>query len=105
MPVETAADLAAFFDEAEFAVEAAFTPAGGSSSTVSVILDEGDSRADPGGAGYVGARRVARVRKSEVATARRGDSLEVDGTTYEVGKAMLDQATGTIWLLDLIPQD
>ena len=73
-------DLAAFFDPAEFASAATYTPAGGSAATVNGIFDNGF--ADPLGI-EGGAPRFTCVA-ADVAGVAHGDALAVDGTTYRV---------------------
>lgn len=108
MPVESAADLASFFDEDEFALAAEWWLAGGVVGwPVSVVLDRPDELVDlAGGPGLSLPHPRARVRVSELpAGYAKGDTLVVtlaDATTatYTVGPIDLDE-TRTVAVVKL----
>lgn len=99
MAIETAEDLAAFFDVGAWGVSATYAPASGGSSSVTVILDKPVERLEIGALGVSAARRTILVRASEVATPRRGDAVTVGGETLRVGAATLD-LSGKVWELE-----
>lgn len=94
-------DLAVFD---EFAEAVTYTPAaGGGPLAVTVILDRGVERSGLGELGTRVGGSVARLRASEVAAPKRGDTLAVGADTFKVMGAARDLA-GTIWTLDLNKQ-
>jgi hypothetical protein len=101
MPVESEADLAGFFDPADFAVKADYQPAGGSYSPVSVLWAAPSSLL--GGFGATAARTVAReaiVRLAELPDqrAKRGDRVRYAGLVYAVETQTPDDAGVTVRL-------
>ena len=100
MPVETAADRAALFDEGDWAEAAVWTPAGGSATAVSVIVDQPHTVAEVAGFGTVAQAWRAYARASDMAAPARGDALVVGARTFAIAKAELD-VLGVIWTLDL----
>lgn len=102
MAVETAADLAAFFDTDEFAVAATYYPAGGAGVAVSVIHDAPYNTFDV--AAEAGIARVARrvlLRAGELACdPAPGDVILLAGANRRVMQAAVDDA-GSVWSLEL----
>lgn len=105
MAVETAADLAAFFDTDEFAVAGTYYPQSGPSAPVTVILDQGEETISLSTGGTTGRRRIALVRASELPTnaPRDGDTLEVGGEVMLVKKGEADES-GSVVTLSLASQ-
>ena len=100
MTLESADDLAAMFTLGELAESASYTPGGGSTSTVPVMVDRGDETLDLGaGAGIRAARRTVYVRVSDIATAGRGDVIVVLGETLTANTARRDE-TGRVWVVE-----
>lgn len=94
-------DLTVFFQTADFATAATYTPYGGSPSTVNVIKDEADlSRLD-----IVATNPVALGRASDFsAVAANGqDTLLIGATTYRI-KDIQPQDDGSVVLLQLEEQ-
>lgn len=106
MPVETAADLAAFFDADEFAAAAVYTPpGGGAAQTVTGLFDLKAPFAPIGeGANAVIRERRFIVPKSAFAPApAKNGTLVIDGVPYRV-RAVADwedDPGGTIYALPL----
>jgi hypothetical protein len=94
-------DVSIFFDTADFATTATYTPTGGgSASSVTVIFDKAQIVAGFVGVGAIQAAPQIQVRKSEVANPRNGDSYVIDGVTYSHGTPTLDPS-GKIWTITL----
>lgn len=99
MPVETEADLAAFFNPDEFGVAATYTPPGGGAATAcTVLLDEADrDRPEFAGRPHM-AGRIVTVLRSELAAPARGGRFTIGAAVYSiVGEPSLEQPAGTIW--------
>ena len=111
MSVETAADLAGFFDSEEFAEGAVYTPPGGGEGVpCSVIVDRGQGRTnfDAGERTVSSAERSLRVRASEV-TPRKGGTFAIldesgvaTGEIIEVAGQPRLEETGAIWASELV---
>lgn len=95
MAVETAEDLATFFDTDDFAVAAVITPNGGAAVTVSILLDEPQEIHGLGIAGIAQANRRVMVRKSEIDDPTNG-TIAISGVTYRIVEPELD-LTRLIW--------
>jgi hypothetical protein len=104
MAVESADDLASFFDTEEWASSAVYRAGGtGDPVTVSVVPDLGTRRGDFQDVDVVQDGGTFRLRKSEVSAPGNGDTLELDGVTYTVqGEPELD-IHGLIWLVQARP--
>lgn len=101
MPVESAADRAAFVNSDDFGAAATFTPSGGGGATsLSVLLDKPTERMGAGQAGFEGAAYTARARQDDLASNPRGGTLVVGAQTFKVSRATQDETAG-FWLLDL----
>lgn len=114
MPVETAADLASFFDEDEFSEAASYLAPGVGATAVDcvVIVDRGQGRMPFNG----GEQRLAAserhiwVRRSDLASVARNGSFTVadpDGGAPEVLRVpdlpKLDH-TGSLWSVQVVKE-
>ena len=103
MPLETAADVAAFFDE--FAEDAVYTPAaGGEACAVKVILDNADEVCGGGvRSGVIGRQPIAKVRKRELAAPAENDTLKVPRlySSWTVAAPPISDVVGEVWTLML----
>ena len=105
MAVETAADLASFFEEDEFAEAAVYYAPGSDLAIVClVIVDRGSARThfDTGGRAAASAERLVHVRAGQFEP-RRGGRFELDvGEHLEVvGSPRLDE-TGAIYSCEVL---
>ena len=100
MAVESAADLAVFFDADAFARAAVYIAKSGVLSNVTVILDEPVDEAALGARGVSRRRRSVQLRASEIAEPAAGDVVQLDGAEYQVRSAELDIA-GAVWTVQL----
>lgn len=85
MALESAADLAGYFDTDGHGVAATYTPSGGSGSSIDVILNR--EYVSIGGPSQVGVESFAPVvycRASDVSSIAQGDTFLIDSTTYTV---------------------
>lgn len=88
--IDFAADTAAIFDDV-LAVDATYTPDGGSPVAVRVIPRQSDQERSFGGAQLVSDSSVFLLAVAAVAAPASGDTLAVDGATYQVqGEPMRD---------------
>jgi len=104
MAVESAADLAAFFDPNEFAETVTWTPkAGGGSSSVDLILDQKAERNDFLTPGVVSEQWAAWVMGSAVpgGVPVMGDSFVAARGTFEVLNDPIADDTGAVFRLVL----
>ena len=113
MPVESAVDLATFFNEDEFAEGALYRPKGdtGAGTRCSVIVDRGQGRRAFTGAAVDAAtiERLVQVRSDELPEIARNGTftiLDEDGNeTSEVmtiaGMPKLDE-TGEWWVAEIV---
>lgn len=117
MPVETAADRAAFFNPDEFAERAAYTAPGGSSVPCTLIVDRGQGRKamDLGKNRAVGPDRLVQVLAEGAGTddapgitPARGGRFDIPATdlspaeVLEIpGMPMLDE-TGVWWTAEVV---
>lgn len=85
MPVESASDLAAFFNADEFGQAASYTPPGGGGATAcTVLIDAADREVDMAqGRGLLEAR-VLDVRAAEIAAPAKGGTFTVGAQTLTV---------------------
>tara|TARA_Y100000310_G_scaffold63046_1_gene58337 strand:- start:1309 stop:1635 length:327 start_codon:yes stop_codon:yes gene_type:complete len=86
MGVESASDLADFFNTSDFGVAATYTPSGGSASTINVIFDKPFSSVplDTGEQDVESNTPTALCISSDVSSVAHGDALVVSATTYSV---------------------
>lgn len=108
MPVESSADLAAFFNDSEFAEGATWlAPAPGSTAQpCTVIMDRGQGRElfQGGETRTVASERHLWVSKAELPSVMRGGTftIDADGEVLTVaGLPKLDQA-GQLWSVQLV---
>lgn len=89
---------------AEFGRAATYTPQAGAPVAVTVVLDQPVETAGVGALrGRVPATRI-RLRKSEVAAPKRGDSVTIAAQTYKVESAPVLDAEGLVWTVGLEKQ-
>lgn len=99
MAVEDDDDIAAFFDEGDFAVPAEWRAAGtGAPVMVSVIFDDGHAASPQVGVPADSREISARCLTSAIAAAAQGDTLTVGGVIYRVRDPRPD-GRGTTWLI------
>ncbi len=101
MPVENAADLAAFFSTDDFAEAATYRPASGPDVAVSVIVDRPTREVSLGGLAVSAPAIACRLRSSEVAQPRKGDAITIGAATYTIAAAPERESGGLIWHLTL----
>lgn len=115
MAVETAADLAGFFDEEEFAEAAVYAPPGGGSSIpCSVIVDRGQGRTPfmAGERGVQSHERMLWAQASQIVALQRSgvftmldDQGVATGEVFRVaGEPKLDQVAA-LWSAELMIVD
>ncbi|MCG8694921.1 MAG: hypothetical protein MI806_27255 [Minwuiales bacterium] len=100
MPVEDAADRAAFFDEDAFAEPATYTPAGGAATPISVMFDRAKVVNDLGPLGVSATQKRIRFLRDQIVDPKQDDTVLIGGTTYRVGPVTSD-ITGEFWLATL----
>jgi len=96
-------DLAELLSTDDFAVSATYTPAGGAATTIKVIYDSPYAasvlpesqftRSNPDAANFENTEPTALCRTSDVANAKRGDTLLISGVTHYVMNRK-DDSTG-----------
>jgi hypothetical protein len=85
MAVESADDLAVFFDADDFGTAATYTPSGGSASTVNGIFRNVFFEAEAGGnVGVAMQDPIFICRTADVSSAAEGDAISISGTAYTV---------------------
>lgn len=84
-------------------VDASYTPAGGASRVIRVLLSRPDEIVDVGGFAQVGAATMVEIRKSEVAAPKKGDGLTVDGKAYKLGEPRQPDGRRLKWRASLTP--
>jgi hypothetical protein len=98
MPVETEADRRAFFDTAEFAREAIYTPPGGPARTIAVLDDwQALDLLTEGVAGIEADGLTVSALVDDVPDTSRDARLSLGGVTYKVARAHPD-GTGFVVL-------
>ena len=111
MPVESADDLASFFDEEEFAEAATYlAPDDGAEAVAcSVIVDRGQGAQlfRAGETSAATAERLLHVRKSEVPLVKREGvfTLDVDGEQLKVREMPVLDQTGLWWTAKFVLVD
>ncbi len=99
MAVESAADLAIFFDTDDWAVASTWTPSGGSATTVNGIFDREFYESDAGGTVPVVSEQPRfTCRKSDMSTVAAGDTLNVNSTNYSI-EVVEDDGQGVVFLV------
>lgn len=103
MAVESASDLAAFFDTAAFAVTAEFYPAAGPSVSVAVILDDADNPAALQSVGVSARQRTATATIAAFGgVTPRGGRLEIGGEIFRIAGVETDPSR-QVYTLSLRP--
>lgn len=101
MAVETATELAVFFDADDFGVAATYTPSGGSPATVNGIFDNEFFEVEAGGEIAVAMEQPRfTCRTSDVSTAAEGDSITINSTAYTVRVVQSDGTGVTVLVLE-----
>lgn len=99
MAVETATELAVFFDVDDFGTAATYTPVGGEAVTVNGIFDNPQASRNATDLLDITIPAPQFVcRTSDVANAAEGDSLVVNSVSYTV-RVVLTDGTGVSTLL------
>ena len=99
MAVESADDLAVFFDVDDFGEAATYTPLAGSPSTVNGIFDNPQaSRTVTDMMDVTIPAPQFHCRTADVSSAVEGDSLTIRSTSYTV-RAVMTDGTGTTTLM------
>lgn len=99
MAVETATELAIFFDVDDFGTAATYTPVGGGAVTVNGIFDNPQASRNATDLLDITIPAPQFVcRTSDVANAAEGDSLVVNSVSYTV-RVVLTDGTGVSTLL------
>jgi len=98
--VETADDLAAFFDVDEWGETATYTPAGGQPATVTIVRARAHALAELGAVGVNLPDETAYARASEIASPAPGDTLAIGNESYRIERADQD-ALAAVWTLHL----
>ncbi len=97
MAIESAADRAVFFDTNDFAVSITWTLAAGGETALAVIVDDSFEETDlpvVGDASMAQARLILAAATADLPTgAAAGDTVTLDGVTYEV-MVIEDDGTG-----------
>lgn len=99
MAVETATELAIFFDVDDFGTAATYTPDGGAASTVNGIFD--DPQASRNATDLLDITIPAPqfvCRTSDVSSVAEGDALVVNSVSYTI-RVVLTDGTGVTTLL------
>ena len=99
MAVETAAELAIFFEPNDFADVATYTPLGGSPVNLNGIFDNESRETDAGGnVTIVMPEPRFHIRTSDAPNAEEGDALTVRGVDYTI-RISHEDGTGTTMLV------
>jgi hypothetical protein len=100
MAVETALEREILL--ADFGVSASYTPAGGSSSTITGILENEYEAVDAGGTVSFAVQRPRFIcRSADVSSAAEGDALSISGVSYIVRVVMPDGTGITELMLEV----
>ena len=99
MAVETATELAIFFEVDDFAVTASYTSSGGSAADVKGIFDKEYLELDSGGTVAFAVNQPRfQCATSDVSNAAEGDAITISGTSYVV-RVVQDDGTGVTTLV------
>lgn len=99
MPVESAADLSAFFNADEFASAADYFPPGGGASTPCTVMIGGKGEFNEFAGKPPMQGTMVLVRLGEIAAPAAGGRFVTSGKTYHiVGKPVLEEPERTIWI-------
>ncbi len=101
MAVETASELAVFFETDDFGVAATYTKQGGSPATVNGIFDNEFFEVETGGEVAVAMEQPRfACRTSDVSTASEGDSITINSIAYTVRVVQSDGTGVTVLVLE-----
>jgi hypothetical protein len=101
MAVETATELAIFFDADDFGVTASYTPSGGVAADVKGIFDHEFYEADAGGSvGFAIEQPIFTCRTSDVSSAAEGDAITINSTAYTIRVVRNDGTGVTVLALE-----
>lgn len=99
MAVETATELAVFFEADDFAVTASYTPAGGSATNVNGIFDNDFFEAEAAGTvGIAYQQPRFMCATSDVANAADGDAIVINSVNYTI-RVVQPDGTGVTTLV------
>ncbi len=101
MAVETATELAIFFDADDFGVAASYTPQGGSAVTINGIFDNEFFEVAAGGEVAVAMEQPQfACRTSDVSSAAEGDSITINTINYTIRVVQSDGTGVTVLVLE-----
>jgi hypothetical protein len=101
MAVETATELAVFFEADDFAVTASYTPQGGSSTNVLGIYDQEYLELDSGGSVAFAINQPRfQCATASVSSAAEGDTMVISGVSYRVTVVQPDGTGVTTLVLE-----
>ena len=101
MAVETATELAIFFDADDFGVAASYTPQGGSAVTINGIFDNEFFEVAAGGEVAVAMEQPRfACRTSDVSSAAEGDSITINSINYTIRVVQSDGTGVTVLVLE-----
>jgi len=101
MAVETATELAIFFDADDFGVTASYTPVGGSASNVKGIFDTEFYEAEAGGSVGLAIEQPRFIcRTSDVSNAAEDDAIVINSTNYTIRVVQNDGTGVTVLVLE-----
>ena len=83
MTLETASDLASFFDTDTHGTAITFTPSGGSASTIDVIFNNEYVLVDEGDVGVSATVPVITCRTADVPSVAINDTFVINSVTYK----------------------
>jgi len=92
MTLETASDLASFFDTDTHGTAITYTPSGGSGTSINVIFNNEYQLVDEGDVGVSATLPVITCRTSDVSSVAIDDTFLIGSTTY---KAQIIRPDGT----------
>lgn len=98
MAVETATELAIFFDADDFGVTASYTPSGGSASNVKGIFDNEFFEAAVGDVGVAIQQPRFLCRTSDISAAAEGDAITINSVAYTI-RVVQPDGTGVTTLV------
>jgi hypothetical protein len=103
MAVETATELAIFFETDDFAVNATYSPVGGSSVIIKGIFDNEFYEADAGGSVTFAIEQPRfTCTSSDVASAVEGDGIVISGVSYTINVVQRDGTGVTTLVLEKV---
>jgi len=101
MAVETATELAIYFDADDFGVAASYTPQGGSATTINGIFDNEVFEVEAGGEVAVAMEQPRfACRTSDVSSAAEGDAININSQNYTIRVVQNDGTGVTVLVLE-----